>query len=272
MRAGQSIEWGVASSGTQPSKRRGQVPQKAVYTVLYDVTLGWILRKLWLSLQKLIVALKYQCYKSTAGLLGGKRLSWFKLGLAALVIFIVLKKDIQFSINMKAPAGAQHPAQQTAQPMQTKVEELGMGNLSIKGNAGSATVAPEKLDEQKVRIYVRRFSKVAQAEMQKYSVPASVKMAQGILESTAGQLPATLSSNNHFGTPLAGRNYESAWESWRMHSEVLKERYATLFNHGNDYKKWTKGLKEAGYSNDRQYDKKLNDIIEKYQLYLLDEQ
>lgn len=272
MRAGQSIEWGVPTSGTQPSRRRRQVPQKAVYTVLYDITLGWILRKLWLSLQKLFVALKYQWYKSTAGLLGGKRLSWFKLGLAALVIFIVLKKDIQFSINMKAPADTHHSAQQTAQPMQTKVEELGMANLGIKGNASAQPIAIAELDDQKVRTYIRRFSKVAQAEMQKYSVPASIKMAQAILESGAGQNAATLSTNNHFGTPLAGRHYDSAWESWRMHSVVLREHYATLFDYGNDYKKWAKGLKEAGYNKDRKYDKKLNDIIEKYQLYLLDEQ
>ncbi|MFN7119204.1 MAG: hypothetical protein ACK4TA_20565 [Saprospiraceae bacterium] len=96
MRAGQSKDWGVQSSGKQPTRRGGQVPQKAVYTVLYDVTLGWILRKLWLSLQKLFVALKYQWHKSTAGIFEGKRLSWFKIGLAALAVFIVLKKHPVF--------------------------------------------------------------------------------------------------------------------------------------------------------------------------------
>ncbi|MFN7119205.1 MAG: glucosaminidase domain-containing protein [Saprospiraceae bacterium] len=173
---------------------------------------------------------------------------------------------------MKAPSGTGNPAQQTAQPVRTKVEELGVAGLSIKGGTTAQPASVAELDEQKVRVYIRRFSKVAQAEMQKYNVPASVKMAQAIVESWAGQDAATLSTNNHFGAPLAGRNYDSAWESWRMHSMLLHERYATLFNHGNDYKKWAKGLQQAGYNNDRTYDKKIIDIIEKYQLYLLDEQ
>lgn len=272
MRAGQSINWNVASSGKQPTRRRAQVPQKAVYTVLYDVTLGWIIRKLWLSLQKLFVALKYQWYKSTGGFFAQKKWSWFKIGLAALAIFIVLKKDIQFSINMKAPADASNPVKQTAQPVRTKMEELGVAALSIKGTETVQAASLSDLDEQKVRLYIHRFSKVAQAEMQKFGVPASIKVAQAIVESWAGQQSTTISTNNHFGAPLAGRNYDSAWENWRMHSALLRQQYAQLFDYGNDYKKWAKGLKEAGYNQDRHYDQKLTDVIEKYQLYLLDEQ
>jgi flagellum-specific peptidoglycan hydrolase FlgJ len=271
MRAGQSKGLGVQSSGMQQS-RRGQVPQKSAYTVLYDVTLGWILRKIWLSLQKLFVALKYQWHKSTAGMFEGKKLSWFKIGLAAIAIFIVFKKDIQFSINMKAPSSIGTPAEHSAKPMRAKVEELGVASLGIKGNTTVAPATVSDLDEQKVRIYIKRFSKVAQAEMLKYGVPASVKMAQGIMESWAGQQPATIASNNHFGTPLAGRNYDSAWESWRVHSMLLREQYTKLFENGTSYKKWAKDLKASGYSKDRNYDKKLIDFIEQYQLYQLDEQ
>lgn len=272
MKVGQSTTWELKSSGRKPAERRGQVPQKAVYTVLYDVTLGWILRKIWLSLQKLFVAIKYQWYKSTGGLLQGKKLSWFKLGLAAIAVFIVLKKDIQFSVNMKAPAGSNDPAQQTAQPVRTKVEELGMGTIGIKGGALPLPANVADLEEQKVQLYIRRFSKVAQAEMMKYGVPASVKMAQAIIESWAGQQASTVSTNNHFGAPLANRSYDSAWENWRMHSVLLRQQHPALFDYGNDYKKWAKGLKSAGYNKDRNYDKKLIDIIEKYQLYSLDEQ
>lgn len=272
MRAGQSKSWGVQTSVMQPTKRRGQVPQKSVYNVLYEVTLGWILRKIWLHLQKLFVALKYQWHKSTAGFFEKKKLSWFKIGLAAIAVFIVFKKDIQFSINMKAPTGMEQPAKQTAKPMRAKVEELGIGGLSIKGAAVVQPAATTDLDEAKVRIYIKRFSKVAQAEMLKYGVPASVKMAQAIMESWAGQQDETVATNNHFGAPLAGRNYDSAWENWRVHSMLLREQYAKLFDYGTNYKKWAKGLKDSGYNKDRNYDTKLIDFIEQYQLYQLDEQ
>jgi flagellum-specific peptidoglycan hydrolase FlgJ len=270
MRAGQSKSWDVPPAKVQRNQSRSQVPQKSVYNVLYEITLGWILRKIWLHLQKLFVALKYQWHKNTAGFFANKKLSWFKIGLAAIAIFIVLKKDIQFSVNMKAPTGI--PADQTAQPMRAKVEELRMGTLAIKGAASPAPAAISDLNEASVRIYIRRFSKVAQAEMLKYGVPASVKMAQAIVESWAGQQPLTVASNNHFGTPLAARNYNSAWENWRMHSELLRGQYASLFENGTDYKKWAKGLQQAGYNTDRRYERKLTEVIEQYRLYELDEQ
>ncbi|MDX1940381.1 MAG: glucosaminidase domain-containing protein [Saprospiraceae bacterium] len=275
MSAYQSNSFSTARRGGQPMARGNRSLDKSVYATIYDVTLGWILKKLWQGLVKLFIAIKYQFYKSTEGFFGTWRFSWFKIGLAGLAIFIVLKKDVQFSINMKAPNTLpKSSVEQVARPTQTsnRSEELSMAKgFSLWGKERAKIASINELDEQRVKGYIRRFTKVAQAEMGKYGIPASVKMAQGILESRAGEVENGQQINNHFGEPLAGRPYESAWENWRAHSLLLKDQYPQLFESGTNYRQWAKSLKELGYNKDKNYDDKLMEAIEKYQLYLLDE-
>ncbi len=275
MRAYQSNGFSSGSRAKQPMTRGAKTPDKSVYVTIYDVTLGWILKKLWLGLKKVFVSIKYHFYKSTDGWFGGWRFSWFKIGLAAIAVFIVLKKDVQFSINMKAPANSiNNVSEQVAKPTHTsqpgKAEELNV-TKSIFGIDKTKVASIDELDEQRVKGYIRRFSKVAQAEMQKFNIPASIKMAQAILESRAGEVENARQTNNHFGAPLAYDNYDSAWENWRAHSLLLRGQYPQLFELGASYKNWAKALKELGYSKDKHYDDKLMEAIEKYQLYLLDE-
>jgi flagellum-specific peptidoglycan hydrolase FlgJ len=71
---------------------------------------------------------------------------------------------------------------------------------------------------------------------------------------------------------MSDQSYGSAWENWRAHSIFLQAEYPSLFENGGSYKIWAKGLKKLRYSKDKNYDKKLIQIVEKYQLYLLDEQ
>jgi flagellum-specific peptidoglycan hydrolase FlgJ len=142
--------------------------------------------------------------------------------------------------------------------------------------------------------YVKRFQTVAIAEHQKFGVPASVKMAQGILESASGTSSLTKQSNNHFGIKCHYRackhrncvnkcddscrdyfvKYETAWLSWRAHSLLLSNpdfRYASLISScGDNYKCWAAGLQKKGYATSKQYQKKLVNIIEKYELDHLD--
>lgn len=275
MSAYQSNSFSTGRRSAQPMARGNRTLDKSVYATIYDVTLGWILKKLWLGLIKLFIALKYRFHKQTEGFFGTWRFSWFKIGLAGLAIFIVLKKDVQFSINMKAPnAAPKSQAEQTARPTQTsnRSEELSMAKgISLWGKESAKVASINELDEQRVKGYVRRFTKVAQAEMQKYQIPASIKMAQAILESRAGEVENGHQINNHFGAPLADRRYDSAWENWRAHSLLLKDQYPQLFESGTNYRQWAKSLKELGYSKDKNYDDKLMEAIEKYQLYLLDE-
>lgn len=139
--------------------------------------------------------------------------------------------------------------------------------------------------------YIKRFHKVARQEMKKFGIPASVKMAQALLESGAGGSKLAAQNNNHFGIKCFSnkctkghcsnfhddhhkdffRIYNTSWDSWRAHSRFLSsDRYNHLKKHKNDYKKWAFGLKEAGYATDKNYPNKLIKIIEDYNLYSLD--
>lgn len=146
-----------------------------------------------------------------------------------------------------------------------------------------------------VRDYLKRFAPVAVAEMHKYGVPASVTLAQGLLESNAGMSKLARSSNNHFGVKCFSNRcakghcvnftddthkdffvkYPSAWGSFRAHSLFLKNtpRYAQLFDlERTDYRAWAKGLAKAGYATDKKYAEKLIVIIQNLELDRYDKQ
>ena len=139
--------------------------------------------------------------------------------------------------------------------------------------------------------YIEKYKDVAVAEMQRSGVPASITLAQGILESGAGTSRLAVEGNNHFGIKCGPmwegksmkadddkpdecfRVYDTAEESFRDHSDFLRyqDRYAFLFDlYTTDYKGWAFGLKKAGYATDPEYPSKLITIIERYQLYDLD--
>ncbi len=139
--------------------------------------------------------------------------------------------------------------------------------------------------------YIDTFSEIAKFEMKAYGIPASITLAQGILESGFGRGELTQKTNNHFGikchTGWDGdfayhdddrkgecfRKYNHPMYSFRDHSIFLssRSRYASLFRLRRDnYKGWAKGLKAAGYATDRKYPQKLISFIERYQLFLYD--
>ncbi|MBR8538260.1 glucosaminidase domain-containing protein [Carboxylicivirga sediminis] len=140
--------------------------------------------------------------------------------------------------------------------------------------------------------YIDQYKDLAIKEMKRAGIPASITMAQGILESGSGNSTLARKSNNHFGIKCHSdwkgkrvyhdddkrgecfRKYKTVYESYIDHSEFLvgKQRYASLFElKTTDYKGWAKGLKKAGYATDPKYAHRLIDIIEKNKLYLLDE-
>lgn len=139
--------------------------------------------------------------------------------------------------------------------------------------------------------YVRKYAPLAVLEMHEYKIPASITLAQGILESGNGRSELASKSNNHFGikchTGWKGqkvyhdddekgecfRKYKYVQTSYKDHSKFLttRRRYAGLFKlRKTDYKGWAKGLKKAGYATDKKYPKKLIRIIETYKLYEFD--
>lgn len=134
--------------------------------------------------------------------------------------------------------------------------------------------------------YIDQWDEVAVQQMHDHGIPASITLAQGILESGSGNSELSRRSNNHFGIKCGGdwkgksvrydddrrrecfRKYANASQSFHDHSEFLKrQRYAHLFQlRTSDYKGWAKGLKKAGYATDPKYPHKLIDLIEKYDL------
>lgn len=139
--------------------------------------------------------------------------------------------------------------------------------------------------------YIEKYKDDAIQEMHHSGVPASITLAQGILESGDGNSPLALYANNHFGIKCHNswkgetfimdddeknecfRKYNSAYESFKDHSEFLtsRSRYASLFELNiTDYKGWAKGLKAAGYATNPKYADLLIALIEKHELYRFD--
>ena len=139
--------------------------------------------------------------------------------------------------------------------------------------------------------YIQQYAAIAQEEMRRYKIPASITLAQGLLESQLGQGVLAKKSNNHFGIKCKRewkgkkvyhdddapgecfRAYEDPKESYRDHSLFLaeRERYASLFRlKKTDYKAWAKGLKKAGYATDPAYADKLIGLIERLSLWKYD--
>lgn len=150
-----------------------------------------------------------------------------------------------------------------------------------------------KVTTEIVLAYIDNFKGIAKNNMTQYGIPASIILAQGILESGAGTGPLSALANNHFGIKChkdwtgpsvsydddaaqeCFRKYAEAKESYADHATFLVNRtwYADLFKlDKNDYKSWSKGLKAAGYATDPKYAEKLIGIIERYQLNRFDDE
>ena len=150
---------------------------------------------------------------------------------------------------------------------------------------------PSYLFSNDTEAYIKKYRKTAIKEMRKYGVPASITLAQGILESGSGQSRLARKGRNHFGIKCTSdwngrtiredddkkdecfRRYRKAKHSYRDHSEFLasKKRYSFLFEYDKrDYKAWANGLKQAGYATNPNYPTLLISLIEKYDLHRYD--
>lgn len=139
--------------------------------------------------------------------------------------------------------------------------------------------------------YILQYQEIAVGNMKTYGIPASIILAQGILESGAGRGDLAVEANNHFGIKChkdwlgesvrhdddsaqeCFRKYPQASESYRDHALFLvgKNRYAVLFTYEkDDYKAWAKGLRACGYATDPNYPDKLISYIERYNLHQYD--
>lgn len=177
----------------------------------------------------------------------------------------------------------------------------------IRPNKGKAALEEEELpplidNTVYALAYANKYAPLAQQEMKRYAIPASITLGQAILESQYGQSELALQANNHFGIKIDAewvdterhcmlsnewmkdigrmrpvlscfKRYQSVSDCYDNHSQFLvkKNWYRPLFKLSKtDYHNWAKGLQSAGYATDPTYAQKLIDIIEKYDLAAYD--
>lgn len=208
---------------------------------------------------------------------------WTKLSVLVLLTILVTRNDLSFSFSLNGG------------------NLFGLGNHSVFDEVtsnGSASLvslsetkswSPRQLQQL---TYVDRYKDIARREMRKEGIPASVTLAQALLESGTGESVLATKNNNHFGLKCFSRSckqghcsnhsddshkdffriFPDAEASFKAHSELLqKKRYAGLFELvGDDYRGWAKGLSKAGYATDPKYPEKLIHLIESLQLYRYD--
>ena len=210
--------------------------------------------------------------------------NWFRLLIIGLLTLILLRKDLRLQLDLQNGFNTYYS--EIAAPHRDKTT----GKDPVKNISYPPAL---KAGKKRQAAYIRRFAKVAQLEMDQYGIPASITLAQGLLESNAGESPLAANFNNHFGLKCFSRvcqkghcanfsddshkdffrRYTNAWESYRAHSLLLtkSDRYKTLSKlPRSDYRSWAKGLAKAGYATDKQYAQKLINLIESMELYAYD--
>lgn len=196
------------------------------------------------------------------------------------IVLIVCISCFLFSCGTKKTVVTKRSKTKT-ETVDTKKEETQEGEV----------VTP-KVYANNTEKYIDTYKEIAQNEMNLYGIPASITLAQGILESGSGNGRLSVKANNHFGIKChewtgakiyhdddkkqeCFRKYKDAKYSFRDHSLFLSERkrYSKLFDlKKEDYKGWAKGLRAAGYATDKKYPQKLISLIERYNLHEFDKE
>ena len=205
------------------------------------------------------------------------------LCLVCLSVFIVScgsKKKIVTKKSERKVTVAKEPKRNTEKKTNPKKDKVVVKPKEVKVAVPNSTTA-----------YIEMYKEIAIAEMKKSGIPASITLAQGILESGSGKGRLAVKANNHFGIKCHNwkgpriyhdddeaqecfRKYTNAAHSFRDHSEFLtqRKRYAKLFTlKSGDYKGWAKELRRAGYATDKKYPQKLISLIERYELNQYDD-
>lgn len=184
-------------------------------------------------------------------------------------------------------------AAQKAREENNKKHQVKKHDNSQKASEVLTATSQVKVTADLIAEYIATYKNVAKDNMQQHGIPASITLAQGVLESGSGQGTLSRNANNHFGIKChkewdgpsvrhtddapdeCFRKYDSPSESYRDHSLFLtsRSRYNSLFDlPKDDYKAWAHGLKKAGYATDPKYAEKLISLIERYSLYEYDKE
>lgn len=270
-----------------------------------ELPLDALLRQVLLRLHRVWIALRFQIHRLTLGAFR-ERCS-VKLGALATICYLLFFSEnplglfSQASGNESLAVGPVETALEVSdKPRSRSINWNFKPKLQNRQPEAPSTGEPPnnpapmraaQMVKPDAERYIARFAKIARQEMQKYGIPASISLAQGLIESRYGTSKLAVQNNNHFGMKCFSkkcrdghcsnffddhhkdffRKYPNAWESWRAHSQMLAGgRYARLKKHGRNYRKWAYGLESLGYATDRSYAEKLIGVIERYNLHRFD--
>ncbi|EGV44720.2 LysM peptidoglycan-binding domain-containing protein [Bizionia argentinensis JUB59] len=205
------------------------------------------------------------------------------------IVVLICMALIVFSCGSKKRAASKSSKKRHKTERVVKRQPVKLATINKPNN--EPVKPPVVASSSPIDDYIALYSDIAQDEMRLYHIPASITLAQGILESSSGRGRLSVEANNHFGIKChewtgariyhdddsdqeCFRKYNDAKYSYRDHSLFLKERkrYYKLFElEIDDYKGWARGLKDAGYATDRKYPDKLISLIERYNLHQYDD-
>jgi flagellum-specific peptidoglycan hydrolase FlgJ len=248
-----------------------------------------LLRLVWVRIRRSWIAFRFQFNRYSMGVFNRNAL--LKLGaIAGLLYYLAMPTGDEEAgglISRSIFGGGK--IVETSLDVVSGNEKATLTKRSRQNQAAPVTAAEMRGDESSE--YIQRFGKIAIGEMEKYGIPASISLAQGLIESRAGNSKLAMENNNHFGIKCFSRHcrkghctnftddthkdffrkFQNPWESWREHSKMLASgRYKKLKRYGRDYRQWAYGLKSVGYATDRTYAEKLIGIIERYDLQRYD--
>jgi flagellum-specific peptidoglycan hydrolase FlgJ len=217
-----------------------------------------------------------------------------KIGLLFVVLFVLSCTSTKSVVRTTSTSKSTSVKKKESTASKAVVYQTPNNSVPTKKNGAEIDLVATsnvRTYEEEIKLYIANFNEIAKENMKSHGVPASVTLAQGILESGAGKGKLALSANNHFGIKChkewtgdsvkhdddaaqeCFRKYEHPQESYKDHSLFLtsRPRYSSLFKlDKGDYQAWAKGLKAAGYATDVKYPDKLIGLIERFELYKFD--
>ena len=208
---------------------------------------------------------------------------WLRLGLIGCALFLLSQKQVNFNVRLG------HPGSRESVPVAAQVSDGGGFFSRFHLFGGGEPDRFERLmglEDATVDAFIERFAHVAQAEQEKFGIPASIGLAAALLYSRGGEAAAVRDLNNYFqlgctadwsgdrGTADGAclRRYESAWTSFRDFSLTLSSgEFARLAQFGpRDYRRWAVGLEELGFQENGALASELQRTIDRYQLFRYD--
>lgn len=280
-----------STTGNNRPRRSNMTPGRIVIQPKQKEPVVVVWRWSWQRFKRSLIALRFQAHHYTLGIF--RRNLLLKIGTLALGSYFLLfaemgpqfisreTKQSEQGIGSVGDPEEEYQGKPAVKPVKTKT----------KPKNEAAPVSTSDLFSEQAEDYVERFHAIAVGEMDKYGIPASISLAQGLIESRAGTSKLAVNNNNHFGIKCFSRNckrghctnftddthkdffrkFKNPWESWRAHSQLLATgRYSRLKKHGTDYRKWAYGLQAIGYATDSNYAEKMIGIIERYDLHQFD--